>query len=232
MAIKNRAVSLAFKIALCAVCFYGLYLNSGIPRGNFKPTMFIFFTILSVLLCFIYSIVSIVKTARDIKGGGPRGTTTVLPRFKGAFIIALLVTFLIYHFLLRELFFTMNLAGEYKNADIFVHYLAPFMLLADWLLFDKKGAFRPYDPVIWAVVPLAYLFFALIRAQVGGLIPGIDSFYPYFFIDVDVYGPQQVFLNVLLFSAFYVGVGYLLFGLDRLLVKYARLSPPVSCPEP
>lgn len=57
----------------------------------------------------------------------------------------------------------------------------------------------------------------MIRAQLGGEPRGVQSRYPYFFIDIDKLGLGPVLLNVLLLSIGFLVIGYALFGVDRFL---------------
>jgi hypothetical protein len=41
-------------------------------------------------------------------------------------------------------------------------------VIADWLLFIPKGRLRPYDPLLWAIIPYAYLVFAFTYSALGG----------------------------------------------------------------
>jgi len=57
----------------------------------------------------------------------------------------------------------------------------------------------------------------VIRAQLGGELRGVKSHYPYFFMDVDALGIGPVLLNVLLLAVGFLFIGYVLFGVDKLL---------------
>ena len=38
------------------------------------------------------------------------------------------------------------------------------LLIADWLFFVRKGSFRWFDPLLWTLIPYAYLVFGFTRA--------------------------------------------------------------------
>jgi hypothetical protein len=221
MYIDSRKASLVSKILVMAAAGVGIYLNSGLPQGGPEPRMFVYFTIISILFCFVYFIVAVVYGAKKLKEPGGAPPATVLPHFKGAFMMAIMVTFIIYHFVLAPEHFAMDASNTLGASNIIVHYIVTFAVWADWALFDKKGVFRPFDPLIWALVPLCYLFFCLIRAEVSDALLMNGSRYPYFFIDADVLGVAGVFVNVLLFAAFFMALGYGLYFLDRGLGRLA-----------
>jgi hypothetical protein len=148
---------------------------------------------------------------------------------KGAVTLAITITFVIFHFVLRPILFTMGSAtnspfaeGGYflSTSNFLVHYATPIMTLADWLLFTPKGEWRKLDPLKWLGVPLAYFIFSLIRAPFAHFADG--SRYPYFFIDVDRYGALDVTRNVLIIAIAFALLGYILLAIDHLLAKASK----------
>ena len=72
--------------------------------------------------------------------------------------MAILITGVIYHILLGsitepEKFWTLR--------NFLVHYIVPWGLVLDTLIFDAKKAYRLREPIYWSVVPLSYFAFAL-----------------------------------------------------------------------
>lgn len=222
MCIRNRALALAFRLILVAGCLCGLYLISGLSKGAFSPLLLSYYTIQSNLLVLALFVVLAIRTWRDLRNAGVSGTSTCSPHVKGAVMLTITVTLLVYHFMLVPTMFTMH--PEYRPftlQDVLVHYFTPLMALCDWLLFDPKGRFRWFDPLLWLSLPFAYLIFAFVRAQLlSEPFPG-GSRYPYFFMDVDQLGwgvaPWLLGLSVGLLA-----LGYLIYGVDRGLGALAR----------
>ena len=107
-----------------------------------------------------------------------------------------------------------------EASNLTVHLVVPLMAVADWLLFDRKGSIRPFDPVRWLALPLYYLVFALVAAPLGATYRG-GARYPYFFIDANLIGWSGVAVNVVLVGVAFLALGYAVFAVDRLL---GRLS--------
>jgi hypothetical protein len=152
---------------------------------------------------------------------------------KGSVMTCIILTLLIFHFVLRPTLFSMAAGAEYANSlpNILVHYAVPLMTLADWLLFDRKGSFKKLDPLIWTIIPWAYLAFSLIRAQFTTYLSS-GSRYPYFFIDIDQYGVGQVIINILIVAVGYVTLGYIIYFIDFGLSKISdKLKPPRHRPS-
>ena len=61
------------------------------------------------------------------------------------------------------------------------------LVLADTLFFDKRGQYKIWDPVLWTILPLVYMIFALFNGLVLKLnIPNSkDNPFPYFFLNVN-----------------------------------------------
>ena len=86
-----------------------------------------------------------------------------------------------------------------------------------------KGSFKSFDPLTWTLIPIAYLIFAVVRAEISPLMfsgfGGTSSRYPYPFMDFDLLGTGKGILIIIVMSVIYIAMGYLLYVLDRLLGK-------------
>jgi hypothetical protein len=153
-----------------------------------------------------------------MKKDGPRGASAYMPRFKGAVTIAITVTLLVYQFMLADTPFSMT---EGNLGNFLVHMLTPVLVILDWLLFDEKGRYDVFDPLRWTIIPLCYFVYALIAAPLGVTYFG-GRRYPYFFVDVDAIGAGGVALYVVAIAAFFVILGYIVLGLDKLMGRSSR----------
>ena len=171
------------------------------------------------MLVLIYFIINIIHSIKHIKSNGYKGTTTVLPKVKGAITLAITITFLIYHFLLSSSDFAMS--EPYKGyfiSSILLHYIIPIMVIIDFIIFDKKGVYTKKDPFIWLLIPSVYFIFSIIRASIGD--PFSDgSRYPYFFIDIDKYSSETILINLILLAIGFLIIGYSIYFIDN---KFSR----------
>lgn len=56
--------------------------------------------------------------------------------------------------------------------------LLPLLTFADWLLFDKKGMFRPYDPLFWLLgLALLYCLWSLLAANRPLTVDAFSAFF-------------------------------------------------------
>lgn len=128
----------------------------------------------------------------------------------------ILLTAVIYHFLLKEKgFFVQALTSAEGFGSFLLHYATPFLTIFDWLIWDRKGVFSIKAPLFWTIVPYIYFIFIVWMASKGSFIPNQNTAYPYDFIAVDIWGWERVLTNIIALSACYVGVGYFYIWLDR-----------------
>lgn len=157
-----------------------------------------FFTIISNLLTF--TLFTAIALGRH-DAFAPR-------RLAGIAVIMGLVG-LVYATLLRNI---EHPAGLAQAANLILHYAVPLLVALYWLLFAPRGHLRAGDPFRWALVPVIYLPYALLRA-------GLDGRYAYPFIDVDRLGWTQVALNAAGLAAAFLIAGEALVWLDRRLAR-------------
>lgn len=223
MFIKNKFISVFYKFIIIVLCFYGVLVEMGIFDGKINFKIMNYFTILSNFLVFGYLICSIIWL---FKNKSIKNINTFLPAIKGAISMSIIITWLVYNFILSKNNFIMNTSNSYHIviANKIVHYIVPIMMIVDYLLFDSKGEYKKIYPIYWIIIPYIYLFYVLIMAQFGKGI-GINSNYPYPFLDIDILGVHKVFINVIYLTVAFILLGYLIFILDKLLAKiYTYIS--------
>ncbi|MGT2716757.1 Pr6Pr family membrane protein [Streptococcus respiraculi] len=132
-------------------------------------------------------------------------------RLKAAVTMSIMITCVIYHFMLAPL-----ATDFWRVENLLCHYIVPLYFLLDTLFVDKQGQYKWFDPIWWTALPVAYLAFALINGLVIKLpIPDAkDSPFAYFFLNVPKYGWHYV-----LTYAATIFIAYLLAGYGLLLVK-------------
>ncbi|MBF0775518.1 hypothetical protein BVE84_04055 [Streptococcus azizii] len=132
-------------------------------------------------------------------------------RLKAAVTMSIMITCVIYHFMLAPL-----ATDFWRVENLLCHYIVPLYFLLDTLLIDQKKQYKWFDPIWWTALPVAYLAFALLNGLVIQLpIPDAkDSPFAYFFLNVPKYGWAYV-----LTYATKIFLAYLLAGYGLLLVK-------------
>ena len=142
-----------------------------------------------------------------------------IPSLVGATTLYILLVGIIYGLLLHGL---EELSGGSAIANILLHMVTPILVPLFWLTFTPKGKLNRRDPLLWAIYPLAYLFYALIRGE-------FTNRYPYPFLNVGQLGWARTILNAFFIAAAFLVTSWLFVGLDSLL---SRRVPQLSGTRP
>lgn len=220
-ALTLRFIALAFRLASVVLIATGIVRITGIFSDTPSPKAWLFYTVLSNVLCLVWMLALLASTVRGLAAYGSRGHSTPSARGSAAIMMAITVTMLIYIFVLVPSAFVQ--AGDYQPfslTDNLIHIVTPVLLIGDWLFFVPKGQLRPGDPLRWVLIPLAYMVLSFLYGALGGeFLEGARVPYP--FMNVDVYGIGGVALWIVGLGIGLVVVGYLYFGLDRLIAWLA-----------
>jgi hypothetical protein len=216
MYVKNLKITITFRVLLTLLCLSGIVLNIA-SWENGVWEILSYYTLQSNILVFIFFSYWVWRIWR----ARPKQPIVLSPTIKGAVTICVTLTFLVYHFMLAPTMFTMDNQYALSPANLLVHYITPLMVIADWLLFDKKGLLKKLDPLKWLLIPLAYFVFAVIRAQFT-TFSFSDSRYPYFFMDFDKFGAGRVGIYILFITIGYVALGYLFYFADWFMSNIAK----------
>ena len=162
------------RVLMFLAAFTGVYLEIT-KHGGFG--MLLYYTVLSNLLVTIFT----GYLLRVMSRSGENWQSPTLLRLKGGVTMSIMITCVIYHFMLAPI-----ATDFYRVENFLCHYIVPLWFLADTLFFDKRGQYKIWDPVLWTILPLVYMLFALFNGLVLKLpVPNSKvSPFPYFFLDV------------------------------------------------
>ena len=127
------------------------------------------------------------------------------PSVSSAIAVSIAVVGLAYNVLLRHLW---HPEGWQRLADELMHVVTPLLFLGYWWVCVPKGMLRVRNIALWAIYPLMYFAYSLLRGHELAV-------YPYPFIDVAKLGYPQVFINALGLLFGYVLIALLVIALDR-----------------
>ena len=221
MRIRNKGLSIGWKVLLLVAGAYGLLDGSGILAGAYTENFPHMFTNVSNLFAWGYFLLAVLWLLRR---GGNDEATTFAPVVKYTATVSLIATMLIAHFMLFDAMFQ---DGQLVWHLVVLHYVVPIMTLLDWVLFDKKGQMPAWGPFAWTSLLLGYFAFVMVAVGVfglymGGGTTGDVTAYPYTFLDPSIAGVGGVVGFAGAVTAGVVVLGYVLFGLDRLLARGKR----------
>ncbi|SNE68975.1 membrane protein [Streptococcus pneumoniae] len=196
------------RIFLFLAAFTGVYLEIT-KHGGFG--MLLYYTVLSNLLVTIFTLYLLKVMSRV----GENWQRPSLLRLKGGVTMSIMITCVIYHFLLAPI-----ATNFYTLENFLCHYIVPIWFLADTLFFDKQGQYKIWDPAVWTILPFLYMMFALFNGLVLKLnIPNAkDNPFPYFFLNVNK-GWNVVFKWCLIIFVAYMVAGFIFYFIKQIKRK-------------
>ena len=217
--IKNRTTQLIYQTIYCTLGLVGCVACLGIfdDIKLFRWDFYIYFTNLSNFLCFGVMLVELIQTIKRKEDGYV--TATPLLKFIG--MLGILLTFLVFNFVLAGAA-DRNPQLNWRIGSICFHVVLPLMYIADWFLFYERKKTTWRYPIASISFPLGYAIFLLIHAAILGfdtsiLTPtGTTLIYPYFFVNIDTQGIGGVLMWIVILGVVFAAVGFVFYGLDRL----------------
>ena len=221
--LKNRTAQLIFQTIYCTLGLVGCIASLGIFDNikNIRWDFYVHFTNISNFFCLGIMVASLIQTIKKKEDS----FVTTVPLLKFIGMLGILLTFLV---------FNIMLAGaegrdpqlNWRIGSLTFHVVLPILYIADWFLFYERKQTKWYYPIASIGFPLAYVIFLLIQALILGfdssiLIPTTTTplIYPYFFVNIETQGVPGVLMWIAILSVAFVAVGYLFYGLDRVVKK-------------
>lgn len=185
--------SYAFKVATTICCLIGLS-ASFITSTNIYSTL-AYYTTLSniVVLLFYIALCVILPFKKNVV------KTNAYAQLKGAVVMIIFLTFMVYSISLQPLGFAMGaekvpLERIFRLSNIFVHFVTPIMVFLDYFIFDVKGNYKYSYVPLWTLFPALYPIYVYINADLGARFVNVGGSvkYAYFFLDKDKIGVEGV----------------------------------------
>lgn len=214
MYIKNSYITFSYRIFFLVICGFSICTHFTFHDMDQNTRMISYFTIQSAIFCFIVFSLLAYSSYCEIKHNNIPFFRYSYISLKGMATLAIIITFLSYQFVLRELGFSMNNFTCYIDTfrDVLAHYVIPILVIFDWLLFQPKGLYRWFDTLTWLLFPAVYFIVISIR---GVLVHR----YPYFFLNVDEIGLSNVIIYVCIYITIVLFIGFGFFIIDKMLSK-------------
>ena len=212
--IKSRTTQIIFHSFYCAIGLIGIVASLGVFDDvlNLRWDFYVHFTNLSNYLCIGIVFAELIQTAK--KNVDSYVTTTPFLKFIG--VLAILLTFLVFNFLLagqpgREF------QANWRVSSICFHVILPIMYVLDWILFYEHKKVRWFYPLASVIFPVLYVAFVYIRAAILGFNPEVPYLYPYFFLNLDNLGVLGVTKWVAILFVGFIVLGYIFYGIDKFI---------------
>lgn len=229
MFVRNRALALVYKIALVIAAGFGFLGSLGLFDATTTPVQLNYLPHITNAFVLLYFAIAAIWCGRELAKQGVKGGGTFLVHLKGAITVSVLASLVItYIFVNPTTVAATPLTGIAGASQLMVDLVVPLLAIADWLLFDPKGQYRASDPIVWLLYLFLYAAYTLLLGN--NFVMPDGNRYPYWFLNVDLMGWSDVFINILICVVIFLVLGYLVFGLD---LMFARLvAQPAEKPQP
>ena len=202
--------SVAIKLGIALAALAGILIQAGAFSGRWRWSVFNYFTLVSNVLCVGYYGIAASFAAR--------GRVSWRPVLKGALVMGMTVTGLVYHVMLSGSF---TMQGTMAVSDVLLHTVVPLLTVLDWLIFEQKGRTTWKSPLAWIILPDAYFVISVVRVALGASLGYGGNRYPYPFLNADSLGWGRVWLNVAVMHVFFILLGYLFVAIDKRMAQRA-----------
>ena len=212
--IKNRTTQIIFQSFYCAIGIIGIVASLGIfddimnPRWDF----YVHFTNISNYLCFGIVLAERIQSAK--KNTNSYVTTAPFLKFIG--VLAILLTFLVFNFLLAGQP-DRDPQANWRISSISFHVVLPIMYVFDWLLFYEHKKIRCFQPLASVIFPMLYVAFVFTRAAIVNFNPEVPYLYPYFFLNLENLGVAGVAKWISILFVGFIALGYIFYGIDKIV---------------
>ena len=213
-------VALIFRLTAIGLTIWALLLNTGLYGADLSRLRFVdavhpflYYTEQSCVFVLVMFIVLAICTFVSL-WDRDKADACFYPRLQGYVVVYIALNFGVFWTLLsREYTFAELLL--YRNNG--VHGAVPLLMFADYFLFCNGGHLKKNDPYYFTIVPLSYFVFATIIGFMGVTYhtgDGGTRNFPYWFLDYHEQG-WMVAVYVIVICIVYVGLGKLLYAIDR-----------------
>ena len=208
MLIRNKYLAAAWKLLVFVAAVMAVLLQCGLFSGKLNLSCLTYFTLMSNIACAVYFPIAAWHQYRTGRSWNPTA--------KGAILLCISVTGLVYHFMLHGRF---EMQGTILLSNILLHYAVPIAAVIDWVLFDDKGFFSPKVALKWLLAPIGYFLFVQVAVAMGAHLGPYGEKYPYYFMDVETMGiPTSLVTGLVMMACFYL-LGLCYVWVDKLLAK-------------
>ena len=207
----KRRIHMIFCGIYCILALVGCLWDFGLWPGSVAGAPLVFYTSLSNMAGGLFMLAALIRNIR-------KGEVGAWPRMKFVLMLTLLVTLIVYHWVLSA--YTAGIPYFITLVNGLYHLVLPIMFAADWLLFYRRGGVKRWDPVLEAGISLLYGAYILARAAFIKW-KGISNtvVYPYFFLNPDYLGWKNQILWMIWMTLGHLVLAYGLYALDRLFRK-------------
>ena len=206
--IKNRTTQLIYQTIYCTLGLVGIIASLGVfdDVQNLRWDFYVHFTNISNYLCIGIVLSELIQTVKKKADS----YVSKVPFLKFIGVLAILLTFLVFNFLLAGQP-DRDPQANWRIASIAFHVILPVMYVFDWVLFYEHKKVRWFYPLASVIFPSLYVVFVYIRAAILNFNPDAPYIYPYFFLNLETQGVAGVAKWVVILFIGFIALGYIFY---------------------
>lgn len=218
----RRISSICYKMFVCLSLMLGIFFN--LNQTTSRKALLSYYTLQNNIICLIAFLIFLVFEI--IKKQYKNDMYYLL---KGALVVAIAITAIIYHIALAPGGFEMDrLIKSINNkvlANFLVHTFSPILVILDYVIFDEKGHLKFFYPFIWLIQPLNYVVYVYTYSSLGGTFYGIGGSkqFAYFFLDYTKLGYTGVVKWLIAIGVAIFVIAEILVFVDKSLAKLKKM---------
>jgi hypothetical protein len=181
--------SFSYKVLILLTTAYGLVLTFQVEYSILEVFSY-FTTLINLFTFFVYfTLVLIILIGKK--------ESNLLKYFKQALLIFLILTSLVYSFVLVPYLMSNPIPYQmWSTKDLLIHYIVPLAVIVDYAFWTPKGQFKKNYILLNSLFLFGYCGYLLIYVSLGGRFTsgGNVGYFPYFFLNFDTLGVPMVVL--------------------------------------
>jgi len=195
----DRKITLVYRIIFAVliwtIILIGLFLGGIVDFiGSLK-----YYTMQTNLMVAIWFTIAIIWY------NNPKSLQKITGKIKGAVMLYITVTFLVFAIVLSPLYHPTGFAFF---SNLVLHYIAPIAFIIDWILTETEVKYEWNFLLYWFIYPICYLCFATIFGTFTG-----DYLYP--FLDINALGVPFFILCICILVGLFVALSSVFVAINR-----------------
>ncbi len=143
-----------------------------------------FFTLQSNVWMIVMMTALLIDEIRTLKGK-PSFINVIWRKIRFVILVSVMLTFVVFGLLLAPV---IPLSYTLSVTSLTLHFIAPLVALADYLLFEPCLKWRTLERLAIGIPPLYYFGFVMACVGLGIRFPPDDTLVPYFFMNFELFG--------------------------------------------
>ncbi len=226
---ENKTFVVVYRAFAFLLGIWGILATAGVFKNAFNPVTLLAYTVQSNILVTVFFAILLVRTIRykERQSAPVEKHYGFFPRLSMFVTLVIFATMLVDWFILVPINVQgVSLLKLLAPDNLVVHLFMPLLMLADYLMFTERGKLKRTDVLLCLILPYIYLLETMplgFTHTVSYISLGMDTSYPYPFLDVDKYG-AWVILMVAGITLFFTVIAFIWQRVDNRIAAKKKVD--------